>query len=213
MIARNTPNYTILGSTPTSAVAVCSPITGDPDLTLNASISDVQSMVIGFITPCAGILTEIHMITQRYGVAAGNATSQNIRWSVCTVRPTSAANTVGIEIGEVLATGITTVAPSIVGNVTLVSGLTLAVPQQFIVVVKAPFKFVEADKIFVQNCKSAGPIAGVFGVAVGRTILSTAGYTTTPTDFDAVTPRIPVAGDTIAASQYKGLAIYTNWRC
>lgn len=201
----------VLMASPATPQVLCSPITGDGDLTKNESISGIQGIVTGFIAPSNGIVTEVHFIAQRTGKAAGSSTPVNVRWSICTALP-EPSSPAGIKVGAVLATGLTAVAPATLGDVTLASGLSVLVPKQFIVIVKAPLSGLEANQVYVQNCMSGGMIAGVFGTVAAGNVVSAATYTTASMDFDATTPAVPTPGDLINITQYKGLSVFTKWK-
>ncbi|MBU1692286.1 MAG: hypothetical protein KJ958_05465 [Gammaproteobacteria bacterium] len=216
------PVNAVLMSTPGSNVVLCSPIAGDPDAAVNQSISQPQGMIIGMLTPGPGILDEIHVITQRTGIGGTpSAVAQNVRWSVCSVvaekDPLCLA---GIKFDTVLATGIAQVAPATIGDVPLATGLALAVPTQFVIVVQGAFQSVADLSIYAQNCRSAGPLPGVYGNISGGVVITAAAYCTNRLTFDGVNPpqiqtgiySAGVNDPYITPIAYKGLSVYAKWR-
>lgn len=201
-------SHAVVQAFPSTAQVYCSPIAGDPDTGAQQELSLIQHYGTGFLMPGAGVLTEIHFVAQ--GNAGNSATARNIRWCVTSVvRDNSAAT--GLAVGEVLATDVAAVAGTAAGDVTLASGLTLAVPSQFMVFIKQGTTFVATEQIRCQNLRSGGPIPGVVGLYSGG-IISAAQYMSVTVDVNTPTPNPVIPGDGIITASFKGLAVYVKWR-
>ena len=195
-------SFCIVDISPDTPQIMASPISGDPDIANEETIAGVQHIAIGFLLPKAGIITEIHMETQ--GNTGGGAT-QNVRYSVVKLKKDSTAST-GLAQSETLLTGLTGVADNVNGDITLASGLSLAVPAQFVIAVKAPF----GVTMNIQNTLSAGPIPGVVGNYLAG-LISAATYAFETVDVN--NPPNPVeAGDRLVVTSFKGLSIWIKWK-
>lgn len=200
--------HAIVQAFPDTPQVYCSPIAGDPDTGAQQELSLVQHYGTGFLMPGAGVLTEIHFVAQ--GNAGNSATARNIRWCVTSVVRDDTAAT-GLAVGEVLATDVAAVAGTAAGDVTLASGLTLAVPSQFMVFLKQGYTNTATEQIRCQNLRSGGPIPGVVGV-YNAGIISAAQYMAVTVDTNTPTPNPVIPGDGIIAATFKGLAVYVKWR-
>lgn len=193
---------------PNTAQIYTSPIAGDPDTAAQEALSGIQHMGTGFLLPKSGILTEIHFIAQ--GNGANLATARNVRWTVASLANDPIAPT-GLAVGEILGEGVVSIAGNVAGDVTVVSGLSLAVPSQFMVFLKQSFTSTANEQIRVQNLRSAGPVPGVVGAVSGGSLIATATYMAETTNFSNPPGSIPV-GDALIPAAYKGIACYIKWK-
>jgi len=193
---------------PANEVTVCSPISGDPDINSQQSLSSAATLVTGFLLPRPGIVTEVHMITQGNN---GSGINRKTRYSICDVEKETSGlspDSVGLKIRSTLKTAQTNVSDNFNGDVTLASGLAVQVPPQFVIALKsAAF----AGNINVQNTLSAGPIPGVVGIAFNNSIVSAATYKLESLD-TSNPPSLVNNGETIITSGFKGISVYIRWK-
>jgi len=200
-------SHAILDVAPTTENVVCSPIIGDPDPTVQTSICGIQHMGIGFLLPTAGLVTGIYCTAQGN---LGPGASREVRWSIVEMEQ-DPAKTVGIKSKSTIATAIATVADNVAdGEITLATGISVAVPAQFIIGLKGE-KLVD-DPIYVQNCLSGGPIPGVFGLVNSGNVISAATYTFDNFEFTGGTPGLIPDGDGLGVTTFKGLSVYIKWK-
>lgn len=197
------PN-TLVGAAPSTAQVYTSPIAGDPDTAAQYSFANLANhLVTGFLLPQAGILTEIGYIAQGNAGAGANST---LRWTVASVTQDPTAAT-GLALEAILGTNTTTVADNYNGVVALATGLSIAVPAQFVIAIKAGL----GQNQYAQLMRSGGPLPGVVGSIVGSVLTSAATYSTTTLDVN-VTPAPLVAGEKLSTLLVKGLSIYIKWK-
>lgn len=184
-----------------------SPIAGDPDLARESHISGAVHTVTGFLLPKAGILEEIHMECQGN---TGSGINRSVRWCVCSIKR-SISSATGLAVDKVIATGLTNVADNSSGDVTLATALALAVPSQFVITIKAPFKALATEQIWVQNTLSAGALPGVIGTYTGTAGLVSAATYIGGGDI-ADPPEAMLPDDGLNVSDFKGLTQWIEWR-
>jgi hypothetical protein len=188
-------------------VLLFSPIAGEASTVLQETISNVQHLITGFLCPADGILNEIHAVLQGN---TGTGVARNVRVTVAIAEPAETIS--GLKIGKILHDVLVPVADNVNGDVTLLSGLNLRVPKQFIVCLKGAMQ-AGTGAIKIQACSSGGPIPGVVGSG-GATPVTAATYIyfANPADFDATTPASIVPGSAIETTGYKALSVYIKWR-
>lgn len=187
-------------------VPYCSPIAGEPDLANQAPITGFRAILTGFLLPKAGILDGVKAIFQGNGGNNG-LSSINVRVTVATIQR-NPARTAGLNVGEILYTGLTSVINNASGDITLATGLNLNVPSQFIVLVKAADT---AGTINIQNMLSAGPLPGIRAALLGSVLFSAPVYEHMAID-NLDPPAIPVAGSGIQTANAKPSATYIMWK-
>lgn len=180
-----------------------SPIVGDPDLNNEVSMGTAFPYIMGFQMPKAGFLKSFNMVCQgSLGDGLGNETA---RIQICSVRQQPLARS-GLEIDQILHEDISAVINNATGLVTLLDGLNVAVPPQFVVVLDAA---ATSTNVKVQACLSAGPMPGLVGFySPGTGLISAATYSSATLTLDNAGV---VSGTDISISTLKGMSTFIEW--
>lgn len=195
--------HAVVQAYPSTPATYFSPIAGDPDAATNVSISEIFHIGTGFLLPKAGVLTDIAMKTQ----GSSGTGDKNVRVTVATIKRDNTSFT-GLAVDQILYEDVVVVDGAFNGVVTLATGLTLSVPAQFMVFVKAPF----GAGISLQAMNGAGPIPGVVGMNNAGNLIAACSYIGANFDSQGVTPASMTPGEKISAHTYKGVGVFIKWR-
>lgn len=141
-----------------------------------------------FAMPYGGVVEDITVIG--YGNAGNTGTACFIRWGIAALLP-DPTSSIGLRVGDILASDAAAILNTSEGFVTLASGLSVVVPPLFCVLIKQGYTTTTAEQFSVRRAQFPAAMPGLPAILGGTfDLISSAQMRLVATD---VTTPIPAA--------------------